>query len=382
MNHIVRNVDIPLGRRVLVGILLDAPGVERRAALPVELLDARGSLKLGDDRSHVRAAVGDGQLRVPRLRDGLGIVDLPHPRPNRQPIVAIDNSRHSSRVKSIHRFFCKDRYIFTGHAVTDMRIAAQFKRRAPLRQQRRRVGDGRVHIRLADHAPERLRRAVDVCRAAVDTPDVQLVHALAIAQRIKARRKVRVEDLLADLLHVSAVPQLRRVGIVRPHDVQRPRITRRVRRNQRVRNRLNELEQRRKQSFARKTVLIKRRKVAAPQLPARRLLARQHLPDTAFQWLPVAADLHVGRRDIVRKRAKHLVAFELLRACPAVYALGNLRHAEQIDPFARRVEDFHELPIAERADIFRRHGHGHARKRRVFELQVGDLRRPQLTRVS
>ena len=180
-----------------------------------------------------------------------------------------------------------------------MGIAAQFKHRVPLRQQRRCIGDGRVHIRLADHAPECLRRAVDVCHAAVHALDVQLVHALAIAQRIKARCKVRVEDFFGDFLHVPAVPQLRRIGIIRPHDIQRPRITRRVRRNQRVRNRLNQLEQRRKQSFARKTVLIKRRKVAVPQLPARRLLARQHLPDAAFQRLPVAADLHVGRRDIV-----------------------------------------------------------------------------------
>ena len=263
-----------------------------------------------------------------------------------------------------------------------MGIAAQLKRRVPLRQQRRRVGDGRVHIRLADHAPECLRRAVDVCRAAVHALDVQLVHALTIAQRIEPCRKVRVEDFLGDFLHVPAVPQLRRVGIVRPHDVQRPRVARCVRRHQRIRDRLNQLEQRRKQSFARKAVLVERRKVAAPELPARCLLARQHLPDTAFQWLPVAANLHVSRRDIVRKRAKHLIAFELLRACPAVYALGNLRHAEQVNSFACRVEDFHELTIAERADIFRRHGHGHAGKRRVLELQVGDLRRPQLTRAS
>ena len=299
MYHVGRDVDIALGRRVLVGVLLDAAGVERRAALPVELLDARGPLKLSDDRSHVRAAVGDGQLRVPRLRDGLGIVDLPHPRPNRQPVVAIDNPRHASCIESIQRFSRKDRYIFTGHSVTDMRIAAQLKRRASLRQQRRRVGDGRIHIWLADHAPECLRRAVDVRHAAVHALDVQLVHALTIAQRIKARRKVRVEDLFADLLHVPAIPQLRRVGIVRPHDVQRPRVARCVRRHQCIWDRLNQLEQRRKQSFARKAVLVERRKVAAPQCPARRLLARQHLPDAAFQRLSVAADLHVGRRNIV-----------------------------------------------------------------------------------
>ena len=108
MYHVGRDVDIPLGRRVLVGVLLDAAGVERRAALPVELLDARDPLKLSDDRSHVRAAVGDGQLRVPRLCDGLGIVDFPHPRTNRQLIIEVDDSSHASRVKSIHLLSCQD----------------------------------------------------------------------------------------------------------------------------------------------------------------------------------------------------------------------------------------------------------------------------------
>ena len=108
MYHVVRDVDIALGGRFRVGVLFDSAGIKCRAALPVELLDARDSLQLSDDGSHVRAAVGDSQLRVPRLCDGLGIVDFPHPRTNRQFIIEVDDSSHASRVKSIHLLACQD----------------------------------------------------------------------------------------------------------------------------------------------------------------------------------------------------------------------------------------------------------------------------------
>ena len=327
-----------------VGVVREGDGKQVSGPLAVQLTDAHAIRQGVDAVRRVPGRVGNGDLDVAGVPVDVPFGDGHDPGVEVDAVFGVHHLHQLARHEVVPAEAGFPVQVHRLGRVADIRVFVALQHLLRPRLQRGRVLDAGVGPHAALHAPGADGAGVDVGHAIVGLFDRQLVHALAIAQRVKASDQRRGVHALVDAHQVAPVVDAAAGCGVRPLQAHRPGRSVGVKLpGVFVRQHLAQAQQRGKQAHILEVILELVGKIHRAQLPPPRRLPVQYVLHHVPGVDAGAAHLMVAEQHVVQQRGHHVLQAVGFHATQAGFLAAGHPHDAEKPRISRPVRQLHQV---------------------------------------